>query len=117
MEHASTVGSPKRVLVTGAIGNVGREVVRALVDHGHVVRAADPSVEAIHEVHGEALDAVSLDYEEIASFEAALEGCDALFLIRPPAVVSMEATLIPFIDAALGKGVKHIVFLSVVGAA
>src|SRR4051812_25250595 len=106
-----------RVLVTGAVGNVGREVVRALSARGRAVRAADLSVAAIHTLHGEELDATRLDYGDASTYEGAVEGCESVFLVRPPEVVLMESTLIPFIDLALAKGVKHIVFLSAVGAA
>jgi uncharacterized protein YbjT (DUF2867 family) len=106
-----------RVLVTGAVGNVGREVVRSLLAHGHVVRAADLSVVAIHAMHGPAIEAAVLDYEAHETFAGAVEGCDAIFLVRPPAIACMESTLLPFIDAAVASGVKHIVFLSCAGAA
>lgn len=120
MGTASTAESPRsssQVLVTGALGNVGREVVRALVGRGHRVRAADLSVGAIEEMHGDQVEPVLLDYGEHATFAAALDGCSSLFLVRPPAIACMESTLLPFIDAAAAAGVKHIVFLSCAGAA
>ena len=106
-----------RVLVTGAVGNVGREVVRAIAARNHELRAADLSVEDVHSMHGDEVDAVVLDYEIPETFAPALEGCDAVFLVRPPAIADMESTLLPFIDAAIESGVKHIVFLSCAGAA
>ncbi len=103
--------------MTGAVGNVGREVVRAIATRGRDLRAADLSVESIHAMHGDDVDAVQLDYEAHETFEPALAGCDAVFLVRPPAIACMESTLLPFIDAAIASGVKHIVFLSCAGAA
>ena len=111
------MASHPRILVTGAVGNVGREVVRAMVARGHDVRAADPSISAIRAMHGESIDAVRLDYEDPSTFERALEGCESLFLVRPPAIACMESTLLPFIDVAITQNVKHIVFLSCAGAA
>jgi uncharacterized protein YbjT (DUF2867 family) len=105
------------VLVTGAVGNVGREVVRAMAARGQPVRAADLSISAIRAMHGLDLEATRLDFEDASTFDRALADCEAIFLVRPPAVVCMESTLLPFIDAALARGVKHIVFLSVAGAA
>lgn len=107
----------QRVLVTGAVGNVGREVVRALAARGLAVRAADVSVAAIEAMHGDRAEAVRLDYEQHDTFASAVEGCNSLFLVRPPAIACMESTLIPFVDLALERGVEHIVFLSVAGAA
>jgi uncharacterized protein YbjT (DUF2867 family) len=105
-----------RVLVTGAVGNVGREVVRAIAARRHELRAADLSVDGIHAMHGDGVDAAALDYEVHETFAPALEGCDAVFLVRPPAIACMESTLLPFIDVAIERGVKHIVFLSCAGA-
>jgi uncharacterized protein YbjT (DUF2867 family) len=107
----------QRTIVTGAVGNVGREVVRALTRSGLTVRAADLSIPAIEVMHGDGVEAVLLDYERPDTFAPVLEGCTSLFLVRPPAIACMESTLLPFIDAALEHGVEHIVFLSVAGAA
>jgi uncharacterized protein YbjT (DUF2867 family) len=109
--------SVPRILVTGAVGNVGREVVRAIAARGGPVRAADLSLAAIHALHGEGIDAAVLDYGAHETFADAVKGCDRVFLVRPPAIACMESTLLPFIDAALENGVKHIVFLSCAGAA
>lgn len=107
----------QRVLVTGAAGNVGREVVRALRARGVALRAADLSVPDIQAMHGEGLEAALLDYDAPATFAPAVAGCTSLFLVRPPSIASMESTLLPFIDVALAEGVEHIVFLSAAGAA
>jgi len=98
------------VLVTGATGNVGREVVRALRARG--IPAKSAVRDARDRVVGEA---VALDYRDPRSF-ACTEGARALFLLRPPAIADVESTLIPFIDEARRRGVRHIVFLSVAGA-
>ena len=107
----------QRILVTGAVGNVGREVVRALAARGLAVRAADLSIPSIQAMHGESVEAALLDYEQHDTFQPAIEGCNSLFLVRPPAIACMESTLLPFIDIAMKRGIEHIVFLSVEGAA
>ena len=112
--HASATG---RVLVTGATGNVGREVVRALRERGAEPCGADLSVDAVRAMHGAETDARRLDYGAPSTFTSALAGCTTLFLVRPPAITEMESTLLPFIDAALASGVTHVVFLSAIGAA
>lgn len=116
MGNAASAESRRRVLVTGAVGNVGREVVRAIGARGNTVRAADLSIDAIRAMHGDGIDAAVLDYERHETFDGALDGCDALFLVRPPAIACMESTLLPFIDAALKHDIEHIVFLSCAGA-
>jgi uncharacterized protein YbjT (DUF2867 family) len=105
-----------RVLVTGALGNVGREVLRALAARGIAARAADRSVERARAALGPDADAVTLDFLAPQTFEPALRGCDALFLLRPPALSDVKPTLHRLVDVAVAGGVRHIVFLSVAGA-
>ncbi len=100
-----------RILVTGATGNVGREVVRALLGRGFPVRATGAS-----DASGESCERVPLDFSRAETFERALHGCGAVFLLRPPAIADVRSTLNPFIDQARAMGVDHIVFLSVAGA-
>jgi len=107
----------QRVLVTGAVGNVGREVVRALRSRGVPFRAADLVPDAVTAMHGAQTEAVRLDFDDDATYSRALDGCDSLFLVRPPAVCDVQNTLVPFVDVAMASGVRHIVFLSVAGAA
>ena len=109
-------GGTARVLVTGALGNVGREVLRALVARGIAARAADRSAERARAVLGPYTDAVALDFLDARTFEPAVKGCDALFLLRPPAISDVKPTLNRLVDVALAGGVRHVVFLSVAGA-
>jgi uncharacterized protein YbjT (DUF2867 family) len=102
-------------LVTGATGNVGREVVRALTTKGMPVRVAVTDPAAASAIFGSDVDAVRFDYRDAASF-AVVDGARALFLVRPPAISDVEHTLLPLIDEARRRGVSHIVFLSVAGA-
>jgi uncharacterized protein YbjT (DUF2867 family) len=108
---------PMTVLVTGATGNVGREVVRALRARGISVRAADRKptrCAAIFQDDG--VTSARLDFQDSSTFAAAVEGCSALFLLRPPPISDVKATLNPFVDTARERGVRHVVFLSVAGA-
>ncbi|MEO5731027.1 MAG: NAD(P)H-binding protein, partial [Byssovorax sp.] len=104
-----------RVLVTGASGNVGREVVRALRARGVAVRAAASS-SAPREALGDDVETVKLDLRDPGTFAGAVQGCSALFLLRPPAIADTKRTLNPFIDAARAGGIGPVVFLSVAGA-
>ncbi len=103
------------VLVTGAAGNVGREVVRALGARNIRARAADRHPERARALFGADVEAVRLDYRDRTTF-AAVDGARAVFLLRPPAIADVEQTLVPFIDEAWRRGVAHVVFLSVAGA-
>ena len=100
------------VFVTGSTGNVGSEVVRALLANHVPERAADRVPARARALFGDAVEAVRFDYRDRSTF-AAVAGCGTLFLLRPPAVADVKTTLLPFIDQARQRGVNHIVFLSV----
>lgn len=103
------------VLVTGATGNAGREVVAALLARGVPARAAGTSPKRLRELLP-AAEPVRLDLREPATFGPALRGCRGLFLLRPPAIADVKPTLNALVDAARAGGVSHVVFLSVAGA-
>jgi len=101
------------VLVTGATGNVGREVARALRQQGTPVRLA------LREPHREpnGTEGVRFDFNDPASFASALSGVKRVFLMRPQPLLNVKRTLNRFLDACAAEGVEHCVFLSVAGAA
>ncbi|MBX3192060.1 MAG: SDR family oxidoreductase [Labilithrix sp.] len=105
-----------RIVVTGAAGSVGCEVVRALVARGERPCAVDLSARDVAALHGREVESAGLDYRDHRSFRGVLRGCSTLFLVRPPTIADMETTLLPLIDAAVAHEVGHVVFLSVVGA-
>jgi uncharacterized protein YbjT (DUF2867 family) len=108
--------TPRPMLVTAAAGNVGREVVAELVRRGVPVRAAERDLARASAVAASGVERVRLDFTDRATWGPAVAGCDAMFLLRPPAISDMRATLVPFVDRARDEGVRHVVFLSVAGA-
>lgn len=104
------------ILVTGALGNVGTPVVHGLLERGATVRAADIAIEPMRERFGDAVETVHLDLTDASTFEAAADGVDRMFLIRPPAISRVGPTLNAFVDVAAERGVQHVVFSSVAGA-
>ncbi|MEY2848692.1 MAG: hypothetical protein RI885_1357 [Actinomycetota bacterium] len=103
------------VLVTGASGTVGSAVVESLLAAGEqVVRGRGPRSAAAERVRDDS-GGVEVDFTAPGTWAAALDGVDRVFLLRPPAIADMDATLLPFCDAALEAGVGHIVFLSLQG--
>ena len=101
------------MLVTGAGGNVGREVVRALLERGVAVRAAVHSRADARALGG--AEGVRFDFTDAQTFPQAFAGVDRLFLVRPPAIGNVERDIRPAIDYAARAGVGHIVFLSLLG--
>jgi uncharacterized protein YbjT (DUF2867 family) len=104
------------ILVTGATGNAGVEVVRALRQRRASMRAfvRDP-VEARRKL-GDDVQLVPGDFADPRSVRAALEGVETVFLsgADDPRRVDWETDLI---DAASAASVRRIVKLSGIGAA
>ncbi len=109
-----------RILITGATGNVGIEVLHALnsQQHPHSVVAGVRNVEKARRelsVFRE-VDIAAFDFDQINQFGSYLNAVDVLFLLRPPHIADVPKYFKPLIDAAVQQKVKHIVFLSVQGA-
>lgn len=101
------------VLVTGATGNVGAEVIAELVRRGVSVKAAMRRLGSV--VETASVTPCVLDFERPETFGPALEGVDRVFLMRPPQMSDAKA-MRPFIEAMRDCGVRRVVFMSVQGA-
>ncbi|MET3195715.1 SDR family oxidoreductase [Bacillus sp. OAE603] len=94
------------ILVTGATGNVGREVVKEL-QRLHI----DFKIST----HRKNTENIYLNFEDPDSIRPALQGIKKLFLIRPPHLAEKKY-FEPVIEIAKEVGIDHIVFLSLLGA-
>jgi len=103
----------KKILVTGANGNLGGAVVRALNRGTATVIAAGTHPEAMQMPEG--VEIRKIDYVQPETVEAALKDVDGLFLVAPPLDPEAPAKLNPVIDRAKTAGVRHIVFNSALG--
>jgi uncharacterized protein YbjT (DUF2867 family) len=105
----------RSILVTGALGNVGAEVVKLLRQSEQPVHAAGTRPAAIAQRFGGQVKATWLDFGKPESYGAALADVERMFLIRPPAISNVRRYIFPVIDAAKQAGVRQIVFLSLIG--
>lgn len=105
-----------KILVTGASGHVGSEVVRKLLTRHRDVVAADYKPGRIAALFGERVTFAKLDFTHPTTWPEATRDVEHMFLVRPPAISNVPETLNPFIDVAREQGVDHVVFLSVAGA-
>jgi uncharacterized protein YbjT (DUF2867 family) len=98
------------ILVTGATGAIGSQIVDRLVAEGASVRAIARSPEKAN--LPASVDVRKGDMTDIASMRAALEGVDTLFLLN--AVVADEVTqAILTLSLARDAGIQRIVYFSV----
>jgi uncharacterized protein YbjT (DUF2867 family) len=91
------------ILVTGATGNVGRELVRDLVTRGVAVRAAARRERGMPQPAG--VEVVSVDLSDPQSLTPALIGVDQVFLLGGFATPELLGHL-------RAAGVEHVVLLT-----
>lgn len=103
------------IIVTGATGNVGKEVVKNLLKSGEVFSALTRDVESAKEKISSAVNWIFADFDDQVSLISALQGVDKLVLITP-AGESMEKNQMDIVKVANDLGVKKIVKLSGLGA-
>lgn len=113
--HDVTRNTDRPVLVTGATGNVGREVVNALHDLGAPARATARNAQNADHVPDTADETVRFDFGKRETYAAAFDGVRKLFLMRPPAISDVETYMKPVITYAAAVGVEQIAFLSLIG--
>ncbi|PRY54050.1 NAD(P)H-binding protein [Glycomyces artemisiae] len=92
------------ILVTGARGNIGSRVAKALAATGHAVRASARDLTGLAVPEG--AEAVALDLTDPSGAAAALDGVRTVFLYPT------RGDLGDFLEAAVKAGVEHAVLLS-----
>jgi len=91
------------VLVTGGTGKTGASLVAQLQRAGVPYRVASR--------HGVS----AFDWEQPATWDAALEGVASVYLVAPGTARDPYALMLDFIASAMRKGVRRFVFLGMAG--
>ena len=100
------------ILVTGATGHIGSELVRLLAEQGAPARALVHSPDKAAPIQRLGLETALGDYEQPDTLDAAMKDCDQLFLLSPPSPRQPQQEQ-HVIDAARRAGVGHVVKQSV----
>jgi len=103
-----------KVLVTGASGNVGKYVVKELINKGEEVVVAGTDTSKLNRLFGNDVEAVYFDFTDSLTYEKALSNVDRVFLMRPPHLGKPE-DLYPFIDVMKEHEITLVSFLSLMG--
>lgn len=108
------------LLITGATGNIGFEVIRFLKknDSSNKIVAGVRNIEKAKSVFKDYpnLNLTHFDFEDFDTFDGALNGIDKIFLLRPPHISDIDKYFKPLISKIKEKNIAQIVFLSVQGA-
>lgn len=113
-----------KILITGATGNIGLSTLRYLLnqkEQNYQVVAAvrnlnHPAITGTNREGIENAQLVKFEFDEPATYKAALKGVSKLLLIRPNQVSDVSKHIFPFLDQVEKSEVRHIVFVSIVGA-
>lgn len=110
----------EKILITGATGNVGLSTLKLLESRNYPdieVVAAVRDIERARRIEGvENCNFCHFEFDEPASYDQVLEGVTKIVLIRPNQVSDVSRYIFPFLAKAEKMGVKHVVFVSIVGA-
>jgi uncharacterized protein YbjT (DUF2867 family) len=101
------------ILITGANGNVGREVIKQALAVGLTIRASFRSPEIAAKAPA-GLDGVVMDYTKPETIRPALQGVEKIFLVGP-STRDLPALEARFIKEVRASGSRHIVKLSALG--
>ena len=113
--------SKRSILVTGATGQQGGAVARALLSRGHRVKALTrkPDSEAARQLASAGADLVAGDLADAGSVVTAAKGVDTMFLMGNSYEAGLQEETrqgIIAADAAKAAGVGHLIYSSVADA-
>jgi uncharacterized protein YbjT (DUF2867 family) len=87
------------ILVTGATGKTGKSLIAQLEQKGVAHRAASRGGEP------------AFDWTRPETWNAALDGVAAIYLVAPPTVDDPYSRIVEFLRSAIGTGGRRLVFL------
>ena len=109
----------KRILITGAGGTIGYEIIRGLyeINTPHQIIAAHYNIEKAKQTLAgfDNLKYRQLDFTRQDTFSTALQDIDIVFLLRPPHLANIQKIFAPFVEKMKKARIHKIVFLSVQG--
>jgi len=110
----------KNILITGASGNIGTELLNGLrqINRNHTIIVSDyfDEKDPRREKQFKDLPYRQLNFDDPRGFDQALDKIDIVFLLRPPHLADVKKYFDPFLAAMKRHNISKVVFLSVQGA-
>ncbi len=104
-----------KILITGALGNVGGYLAKHCLQENLPVLLADIDSKKLSERYGQEVEVTKFDFTDPTTFPSALNGVDRVFIMRPPHLGKPD-DLKPFVNAlSQKKDITLICFLSLIG--
>lgn len=110
----------RRILITGATGNMGQETIRELLKTNNENLEIIAGVRNVAKAKKELCKFAGIkfrkfDFMDNQSMEISLNGINQVLLIRPPAISEVEEYILPFVKMVKRNPIEQIVFLSLQG--
>ena len=105
------------ILVTGATGNIGKCVIKYLCQtrENNIYAGVRNIINGKSQFSDFDIGYRMFDFEDLNSFDKALDSIDCVFLLRPPHIADVKKYFEPLLDVIAKKNINQIVFLSVQG--
>jgi len=109
-------------VIMGATGNIGSKLANILLDRGEKVKVIGRSAARLKPFVDQGAEAAVGDVSDVGFLANAFEGANALFALIPPAYTESDVRGYyneigdNIVKAIQGSGVKHVLFLSSIGA-
>lgn len=105
-----------KILITGATGNVGKELVKICARENVETVAALTDLTKSSGQFPSGIEPREFDFTRPETYADAMRGVSKVFLMRPPAVSNVRRDIYPFLEYCRRERIEQIVFLSLLGA-
>ena len=105
-----------KILITGATGNVGGELIKICSRENVEAVAAVTNLTKLTARFASGIEPCEFDFTRPETYASAMQGVSKVFLLRPPAISNVRRDIFPFLEYCRRARLEQIVFLSLLGA-